>query len=461
MKTLQLAIALFLFTFVSAQVTLKINSFPTNTPSDAVIYFAGSINNWNPGNTNFIMQSDGLGSKLIVIPEGVGTVSYKFTRGSWATVEGNATGNFLPDRSFTFTGNPQTINLTVQSWEDLGGSANNSTAAANVSVLNSTFYMPQLDRNRKIWIYLPPDYNTTTKNYPVLYMQDGQNLFDDATSFAGEWHVDETLNTLHAQGDFGAIVIGIENGGGLRIDEYSPWINPNYGGGEGDLYAQFIAETLKPYVDANYRTLTSSNFNALIGSSLGANISVYTATKYPQFFSKIGIFSPAFWFSLSDFNNNISTTNNDLSDLRMYFVAGLNESSTMVANINNIKNNFLAKNVTPSNIFTKIDSFGTHTESYWSGEFSAAYLWLFQEVNLDTTIFQKQVFTYFQNSAGILNIDGLSAPSDFSLFTIQGKKLTTILLSNGENNLPASLSKGIYFLKSEKNPSLKTIKISI
>jgi predicted alpha/beta superfamily hydrolase len=461
MKILQLTIALFSFTFVSAQVTLKINSFPNNTPSDAVIYFAGSINNWNPGNTNFIMQSDGLGSKFIVIPEGVGTISYKFTRGSWATVEGNATGNFLPDRSFTFTGNPQTINLTVQSWEDLGGSGNNSTAAANVSVLNSTFYMPQLERNRKIWIYLPPDYNTTTKNYPVIYMQDGQNLFDDATSFAGEWHVDETLNTLHAQGDFGAIVIGIENGGGLRIDEYSPWINPNYGGGEGDLYAQFIAETLKPYVDANYRTLTSSNFNALIGSSLGANISVYTATKYPQIFSKIGIFSPAFWFSLSDFNNNISTTNNDLTDLRMYFVAGLNESSTMVTNINAIKNNFLAKNVTPSNIFTKIDSFGTHTESYWSGEFSAAYLWLFQETNLNTTIFQKQVFTFFQNNAGVLNINGLSAPTDFSLFTIQGKKLTTIELSNGENRLPISLSKGIYFLKSEKNPSLKTIKISI
>jgi hypothetical protein len=198
----------------------------------------------------------------------------------------------------------------------------------------------------------------------------------------------------------------------------------------------------------------------LIGSSLGANISVYTATKYPQIFSKIGIFSPAFWFSLSDFNNNISTTNNDLTDLRMYFVAGLNESSTMVTNINAIKNNFLAKNVTPSNIFTKIDSFGTHTESYWSGEFSAAYLWLFQETNLNTTIFQKQVFTFFQNNAGVLNINGLSAPTDFSLFTIQGKKLTTIELSNGENRLPISLSKGIYFLKSEKNPSLKRIRIS-
>ncbi|MGK4567083.1 alpha/beta hydrolase-fold protein [Flavobacterium sp. 3HN19-14] len=230
---------LFLFPLItSAQVTIKVTSIPSNTPVGADVYIAGSINSWNPEDTSYILQPDGLGNRQIVIPEGSGTAEFKFTRGSWGTVEGNATGGYLPNRTFTFTGTPQTINLTIQSWEDTGGTGT-STAASNVQMLNSAFYMPQLDRNRRIWLYLPPDYNSTTKTYPVLYMQDGQNLFDNMTSFAGEWQVDETLNTLFANGDYGAIVVGIDNGGGERLNEYSPWINPNYGGGDGDDYADF------------------------------------------------------------------------------------------------------------------------------------------------------------------------------------------------------------------------------
>ena len=183
-----------------SQVTLKVTSIPANTPVGSTIYLAGSINTWNATDSNYILQSDGLGNLQIVIPEGTGTVEYKFTRGGWPTVEGNATGGYLPNRNFTFTGSPQTINLTIQSWEDLGSEAD-STAAANVQILNPAFYMPQLDRNRRIWLYLPPDYITTTKHYPVLYMQDGQNLFDNVTSFSGEWEVDESLNSLFSARD--------------------------------------------------------------------------------------------------------------------------------------------------------------------------------------------------------------------------------------------------------------------
>src|SRR5690606_33431334 len=131
---------------------------------------------------------------------------------------------------------------------------------------------------------LPPDYETSTKKYPVLYMQDGQNLFDNKTAYSGEWQIDETLNKLFSEGDYGAIVIGIDNGGEKRIDEYTPWNNPKYGGGEGDLYMQFIAETLKPYVDSHYRTRPEKEYNALIGSSLGALISNYGGVKYRETF---------------------------------------------------------------------------------------------------------------------------------------------------------------------------------
>jgi len=183
MRKYYFLLGLFLPLIGFSQVTLRITSIPTNTPAGASIYFAGSTNGWNSGDTNSILQPDGFGAYEIVIPQGTGTVEYKFTRGSWATVEGNASGGYLPNRSFTFTGSPQTINLTIQSWEDISGSGSNSTAAANVQILSPSFFIAQLNRNRRIWLYLPPDYHTTTKTYPVLYMKDGQNLFDNATSF--------------------------------------------------------------------------------------------------------------------------------------------------------------------------------------------------------------------------------------------------------------------------------------
>ncbi|HEY0092480.1 MAG TPA: alpha/beta hydrolase-fold protein [Flavobacterium sp.] len=434
---------------IQAQVTIRITAVPANTPPNATIYLAGTVNAWDPANSAYITQPDAFGPWVITIPEGTGTVEYKFTRGSWPTVEGNSTGGFLPNRTFTFTGSPQIINVTIQSWEDLAGSGGTSTAAANVQIMDNAFYMPQLDRYRKIWIYLPPDYSTSTKNYPVLYMQDGQNLFDDATSFAGEWNVDETLNTLHALGDFGAIVIAIENGGALRLDEYSPWNNPSYGGGEGDLYMQFVAETLKPYADANFRTRPEPQFNALIGSSMGALISAYGGAKNPAAFGKIVLFSPAFWFALPELNNYISTSPNDLSNLRLYFVAGQNESTSMVDDLTAVKNSFLGKGVDASNVFTKIDSWGTHTEGYWSGEFAAAYQWLFQEESLQVNQIAISSISISQKYEGEIIVSGLAAAETFSVFDLQGQKISEIQLYNGQHKLPVQVADGVYILRSE------------
>lgn len=429
-----------------AQVTLRITSIPTNTPLGATIYLAGSINSWTPGNAAYIMQPDGLGAFQITIPEGTGTVEYKFTRGSWPTVEGNANGGFLPNRSFTFTGNPQTINLSILSWEDLGG-GNNSTAASNVQILSPSFFMPQLNRNRRIWLYLPPDYFTSTKNYPVLYMKDGQNLFDNQTSFSGEWQVDETLNTLFNQGDYGAIVVGIDNGGSERLNEYSPWVNPQYGGGQGDAYMAFIAETLKPYIDENFRTRPEPEMNALIGSSMGALIATYGACEYPNAFRKIGSFSPAYWFSLSNLNTYISNSTG-LNQHRVYFVAGLNESSTMVSNITTIRTTMQNNGLTTNNTFTKIDANGTHSESYWRNEFGAAYQWLFMEENLSVNKEENKKPQIIQTNNGQIWVEGLTETTLFELYTITGQKITTLELKNGYNSISDELMSGIYLLKS-------------
>ena len=444
-------IALLFATLLNAQVTLRITSIPSNTPAGATIYLIGSVNSWDQTSTQYILQPDGFGARQVTIPEGTGTVSYKFTRGgSWSTVEGNASGGYLPDRSFTFTGNPQTINLTIQSWEDISGSGTSSTAAANVQILNNAFLMPQLSRNRKIWIYLPPDYYTTTKTYPVLYMEDGQNLFDNITSFSGEWQIDETLNALFSQGNYGAIVVGIDNGGGERLNEYSPWVNATYGGGQGDLYTQFLSETLKPYIDSNFRTKPQSQYNALIGSSMGALISTYGAVKYPNLFSKVGVFSPAFWFARTQLNNYITSATNNLSNLRLYFVCGQNEDTDMVPDMTTVKNNLITKGVTNANTFTKIDSDGTHTESYWRREFSAAYLWLFQNETLNNAAINLLKTEVFQMNSNQIYCSGLQHDLDVDIYSIHGQRVGTLQLKNGTNNIDISLAKGIYILKCEE-----------
>ena len=431
---------------IAAQITLKITAIPGNTPVGATIYAAGTFNGWDPGLTP--MVADGNGNYTYTVPEGTGVLKYKFTRGAWSSVEGDAGGNEIGDRTISFTGSPQTVNLSVLSWKDLAGSGSSSTAASNVHILSNNFAIPQLNRNRKIWIYLPPDYETSTKTYPVIYMQDGQNLFDNATSFAGEWQIDETLNSLFAAGDYGAIVVGIDNGGGSRINEYCPWNNAQYGGGEGDLYTQFMAETLKPYVDANYRTKPGKEFNALIGSSLGALISNYGGIKYSQTFSKIGSFSPAYWINNTQFNNYITTSTADLSGMRIYFVAGSNESATIVSEIETVKNNLQTKGLTATNTLVKIDSYGQHNENYWKGEFSAAYKWLFKNAALSTveTSKKKIAVAFEKNQLFIQDLNQISAGK---IYDLSGKLIEKLELKNGWNSLRTPLNKGNYILQTE------------
>ena len=234
----------------SAQITLKVTEIPKDTPKNTTIYVAGNCNGWNPNSTPLI--ADEKGNHSITLPEKDGPIEYKFTRGNWETAEGYAFGKPLPNRNSRFTGKPQTVEAKIISWEKT--SENTSTAAKNVHLISDSFLIPQLGRTRKIWIYLPPDYESGKKKYPVIYMQDGQNLFDNSTSFSGEWEIDETLNQLFSEGDYGAIVVGVDNGGSHRIDEYTPWKNSQYGGGEGDLYSDFLAKTLKPFIDKHYRT---------------------------------------------------------------------------------------------------------------------------------------------------------------------------------------------------------------
>jgi len=413
----------------SINLTITLTNIPSNTPANDQIYISGNFNNWRIGNAEDILILQSNGTRKIILQNVTGTIEFKFNRGNWNTPEGTSTGTYSPNRTYN-TANGSNLNLTIDGWEDLTGN-NGSTANANVLILNTSFFIPQLNTTRRIWLFLPNDYQTALqKRYPVIYMHDGQNLFDQATSFSGEWGVDETLAQLQNQGDYGAIVVGIDNGGSTRIDEYSPWINPQYGGGKGDEYVAFIVNTLKPYIDQYYRTLTTSQNTGIIGSSMGGLISLYAVSEYPNVFGKAGIFSPSIWFANANVQSQIESKNYSSTPLRLYFLSGTNESTSMVPDMQNARNLFVNQGVPDlsAKLITHAD--GEHSEWYWKREFGAAYQFLFpapvNETNALLEFNEENIFVYpnpISDEFTIQTSDG--AEWSCKVTTLDGKEIFT------------------------------------
>lgn len=448
------------------QVTIIVDAVPTTTPVNANIYVAGSFNNWSPNNPASQLAKSGSQYKITL--NGSGTIQFKFTRGSWNTVEGSANGGFLPNRTYTYSSTHDTIYLQILSWEDISGPS--TTAAANVSILSDSFYMPQLNRYRRVWVYLPLDYHATTHRYPVLYMHDGQNLFDDATAFGAEWEIDETLNDLHAQGDSGIIVIGIDNGGGERINEYSPWNNPNYGGGNGDSYVDFIVHTLKPHIDSVYRTISHRDYTGIMGSSMGGFISTYAGTKYQNVFGKIGAFSPSYWFSGNIFNHVTNTGYQQ--NLRIFQLAGGQEVGTIISALGVMENALLNVGFDSTEIKSVVVSDGQHSEWFWAREFGAAYLWLFRSTatsTKDITIENSSINFYpnpVKDSFSITFDLEKASTIQVQVSDSQGQMIRHFNyneLAQGEHLLHFTtkswgLRQGVYFCKLQIDDTTKTFK---
>ncbi|WP_323847419.1 alpha/beta hydrolase [Microbulbifer magnicolonia] len=248
-----------------------------------------------------------------------------------------------------------------------------STALANVSTLPS-LTMESLQRERNIRVYLPPSYGSADKRYPVLYMHDGQNLFDDATSYVGEWGVDEILNGLAESRGLELIVVGIDHGGDWRMTELNPFDHEKFGDGQGDAYLDFVVDQLKPLVDSQYRTLPDRANTAIMGSSMGGLISHYAISRHPQVFSKAGIFSPAYWAGPQIFD----TAERQLpGDARLYLLMGGKEGPTMVDGFENM-GEILTRSHPQQGWRAKLVAEGDHNEAFWRGELGEAILWLFE-----------------------------------------------------------------------------------
>ncbi|KQC02349.1 hypothetical protein AQF98_01870 [Pedobacter sp. Hv1] len=352
------------------KVRFELQHIPKSKDGTPQYFMAGSFNNWSPNDTIFRFKKAGDGGYYIDLKLKADAYEFKITRGTWDKVEASANGKTIGNRSFQLK-KDTLIQINVANWADeFEKELPKHTASVNVHVVDSAFLIPQLNAKRKVWIYLPPSYSSANKKYPILYMHDGQNLFDEFTGGYGEWGVDELLDSVIAKGGKEYIVVGIDHGGSERLKEYNPY-DSQYGKGKGKAYVDFLVNNLKPYIDQHYRTKTDFKNTAIAGSSMGGLISMYAIATYPKVFGSAGIFSPAFWVGKA-IETELKSKVEVLSKHKIYFVAGNLEGKMM---INDMQSAYRILDPTGQNKNIKVveKSDGKHNEAFWRREFPAFY----------------------------------------------------------------------------------------
>jgi len=372
-----------------AQVGVKVAvsfqvSAPATTPEGAILYVAGNMNGWNPGDPHWQLrrQADGTWCGQFPLEPGY-ALQFKVTRGSWETVEKDGKGNELPNRTAE-VGPATVIRVLVASWRDQAPAPEVAhTVSGDLRVIEG-FAMPQLGTTRTLRILLPAGYETSGQRYPVLYMNDAQNLFDAATSFAGEWEVDETLAKLCASGALPPmIVVGMDHGGKDRLAEYSPYRDERIPTAKGDAYADFLVATLKPWVDRTYRTKPEAEHTALAGSSLGGLISLHTVLRHPGVFGKAACFSSSFWVGGRQMLQEAAAAKPDPA-LRLYLDIGDREagapadSQQAVQDTLDVAEALRRRGLGPERLKVVVAKGARHTESAWAARFPVGLLWLFK-----------------------------------------------------------------------------------
>ncbi len=379
MKLIRSVPILLLFVFhalkTEAQFSLKIvvTQFPSKATDD--FYVAGNFNGWNPKDEQYKMKPFGGGRKMLLLKDvEAGRYEFKITRGDWSKAETTAEGNDIPNRFFEVK-EDATVEIKIAGWrDDYPVKPKPYTALPQVKIIDTAFFIPQLNRKRRIWMFFPKGYATSTKTYPVLYMHDGQNLFNEQTAAFGEWGIDECLDTLQKRIIKECIVVGIDCGE-KRINEYNPYEEAKYGKGEGKEYTEFLVKTLKPFIDSKYRTKKDAANTFIAGSSMGGLISFYAAMQYPEIFGSAGIFSPSFWITPQIYKD--AEAAKWKTQPRFYFYAGKKESEFMVTDMEKMVS-LLQKKNPEYQIRKVVNPSGEHNEKAWRREFVDFYIWLMQ-----------------------------------------------------------------------------------
>ncbi len=339
---------------------------PVN-PGDT-LYIAGSFNGWNPRDPHFSFREGG----FLQINLPAGSYEYKITRGSWGKVECKTDGSGMANRLLKLESDT-VLRLMVEEWADrIPPKPKRSTASNQVHILDTAFFIPKLNRTRRVWIYLPENYKAdNNERYPVLYMHDGQNVFEDSSSYSGEWGVDEYLDSVKLRK---CIVVGIDHGGEKRMNEYSPFNHQEFGPGEGAAYVDFVAKRLKPFIDKKFRTIRNRQHTFIAGSSIGGLISMYAVLRHPKVFGGAGVFYPSFWIS-DEIYQAIKKRGKKYKGL-VYFYAGKQEGEQMVQQL--LKAFEVLSSVSKAKSTVLIRNDGMHNEVRWREEFPLFYQWLLE-----------------------------------------------------------------------------------
>ena len=245
-----------------------------------------------------------------------------------------------------------------------------------IEIIEEDYEIPQLKRRRRISALLPYDYQQHKKDYPVLYLHDGQNLFDENSPF-GNWAIDKSLAKLAEAGFGDIIVIAIDHGGEDRINEYLPFNSTEYGKGQGKLYIKFLMDTLKPYIDKNYRVLTDGMHTGIGGSSMGGLISLYAGLSHQEVFSKMMIFSPSLWLSKRIYQ--LAKSFSPVKASQLYLYAGGKESQAHLPNVMRFGADLLTNLGDGLRFKFSHNPDGVHHEANWRDEFPIALKWLYFE----------------------------------------------------------------------------------
>jgi predicted alpha/beta superfamily hydrolase len=372
MKKLFLILSIFFSANLFAQYKLHIVLTDNAHIKAERINLAGSFNGWKPDDGKYQFTKREKTWEITLENVGKGTHQFKCTQGSWETAEDSTNGVEIANRIINLQSDT-TIYITTYGWRRVEDTKpRKHTASANVRVMSNSFYMPQLKRNRRIWLYLPVNYTTSKNRFPVLYMQDGQNLFDEFTAPYGEWGIDEALDSLQKKSGKYCIVVGIDHGEDKRLVEYNPYDTKEYGKGEGKQYVEFLVQTLKPFIDKHYRTKKDVANTNIAGSSLGGLISSYAILKYPNVFGSAGTFSPAYWIApaMDTLAKNMPAYK---MPKRIWFYGGGNEGYTLMPDMERFKNIIATKSKT--DVGFVVDENGMHNEVAWRKWFPAFYRW--------------------------------------------------------------------------------------
>jgi predicted alpha/beta superfamily hydrolase len=342
------------------------------------------LEGWRVDGLRLERGANGTHEAVVTLPSGE-VLLYKVSLGSWQGVDKDAAGKHIPNRQPKL-GRDTLVEIQVSKW-GWGEAPRRRSSLTGEFRYHREFRSEILDNQRTLIVWLPPGYSVENqRRFPVLYLHDGQNVFDAATAFLGvEWEADETAERLiRARRIHPVILVGIYNNA-ERIAEYTPWRDSRQkAGGRGKLYARFLAEEVKPFIDGEYRTLRDREHTGVAGSSLGGLISLFIASQYHDRFGMCAAVSPALWWANERMTRELGKSPDWMKTVRFWIDMGTREGSSQegegsaIAATRRLVERLEKARLVPGRDYYYWEVYGgEHNEANWAARFDKLLLFFF------------------------------------------------------------------------------------